>query len=406
MRIILLHYAAPPVVGGVETVLAKQARLLASAGHEVCVLAGRGAPWDDRVHVEVIPLLDSRHPRVLAVKASLDQGIVPPDFEPLSAEIRDRLSEAMNGAGAVIAHNVASLHKNLAFTAALYELFRAPGSARLILWHHDLAWTTPRYQSELHPGWPWDLLRNPWPGAVHVVVSQARREELAALMGLSPERIHVIAAGVDLHSFYGLSPRVAELADDLHLVEAAPLLISPVRITRRKNLELGLKALAALRERMPAAAWVVTGPPGAHNPSNLEYFEGLKELRDGLNLTGAAHFLAERVPEGLPENGVSEFYRLADALLLPSREEGFGIPILEAGLAGLPIFCTDLPPLRALAGHRAAYFSPDEPPARVAALIANGLENDPRYQMRVNVRQNYTWEAVFSAQIAPLLEEA
>jgi hypothetical protein len=62
--------------------------------------------------------------------------------------------------------------------------------------------------------------------------------------------------------------------------------------------------------------------------------------------------------------------------------------------------------LRALAGHRAAYFSPDEPPARVAALIANGLENDPRYQMRVNVRQNYTWEAVFSAQIAPLLEEA
>jgi hypothetical protein len=43
--IALLHYSVPPVVGGVESVLAQHARLIAGAGHAVRALAGRGAAW-------------------------------------------------------------------------------------------------------------------------------------------------------------------------------------------------------------------------------------------------------------------------------------------------------------------------------------------------------------------------
>ena len=71
----------------------------------------------------------------------------------------------------LIAHNVCSLNKNLALTAALYQLHTSKKLPRLILWHHDLAWTTPRYQSELHDGYPWDLLRQDWGDITHVVVS-------------------------------------------------------------------------------------------------------------------------------------------------------------------------------------------------------------------------------------------
>jgi glycosyltransferase involved in cell wall biosynthesis len=274
----------------------------------------------------------------------------------------------------------------------------------MILWHHDLAWTAPRYQEELHPGYPWDLLRMAWPGARQVTISEARRLELAELMGLDPDEVTVVPAGLDLADFLGIQARTWSMLSRIHLMNFSPILLTPVRVTRRKNLELALKVLAELRERMPQAALVITGPPGAHNPTNQEYLDSLYRLRADLGLEDAAFLLAEYHPEGIPEAGVAELYRVADAMLLPSREEGFGIPVLEAGLARLPIFCSDLQALRALAGEWAVYFSPDDSPRSIAKQIAKYLKADPRYQLQTRVRQEYTWEAVYQRQIAPLLE--
>ncbi len=404
VNIVLIHYAAPPVVGGVEAVLARQAELLARAGHRVHVLAGRGQTWSASVPVEVLPLIDSRHPRVLEVKSSLDRGTVPPEFSTLSAEIQEDLAASLAGTDVLIAHNVASLHKNLPLTAALYRLSQTQTGLRLVLWHHDLAWTTPRYQADLHSGFPWDLLRSTWPGARQVVVSEARRAELAGLLGIPMGEIAVVPSGLDLADFFGLGQFVRELVDRFSLAEAAPLLLAPVRLTPRKNLELALCTLAALRHSFPQARLVITGPPGAHNPANAAYFQSLLDLRRSLGLDSAAHLLAELRPDGLTDPEIAELYRLADALLLPSREEGFGIPVLEAGLGRLPIFCSDLPPLRDLAGPLATYFSPDDPPERVAEVIAARLSGDPLYQMRAGIRSAYTWEAIYRQRIAPLLE--
>ncbi len=404
MKITLLHYAVPPVVGGVETVLARQAGLLAQAGHSVSILAGRGATWDPRIPVKRIPDLDSLDPDILDMKCSLDRGKIPAEFQAMVDAIHWELCDALEGVDALIAHNVASLHKNLALTAALEQLSQSPQAPRIILWHHDLAWTAPRYQPELHPGWPWDLLRTAWPGVVQVAVSQARREELSRLMHIPEESIHVIPAGVDLPGFLRITPVVVDLATRLDLFSAAPLFLAPVRLTRRKNLELALHALAALRSRMPQAMLVVTGPPGAHNPANQGYFHELLALRAQLGLEGAAHFLAEWTPDGIAENEVIDLYHLSDGLILPSREEGFGIPILEAGLARIPIFCSDLAPLRLLAGEWATYFSPDSDPRSLADLIAGRLQSDAGYQLRLRVRGEFTWQAIYSRQIEPLLE--
>ena len=149
---------------------------------------------------------------------------------------------------------------------------------------------------------------------------------------------------------------------------------------------------------------MVSGPLGAHNPANAGYFDELKELRLALGLEGSAVFLAESGAAPLPDHVIAELYRLADALFLPSREEGFGLPLLEAGLAGLPLFCADIPALRSLAGSEATDFSPDASPESVAAAIAGRLENDPQYRMRLRVRQEYSWERIYSQQIAPLLD--
>ena len=403
MKVALLHYASPPVVGGVEVVLARQAKLLADAGHQVLVVTGRGETWDMRIPVEVVPLVDSRHPDVLQAKTALDGGRVPPDFDDLVERILVELRALLSGMAVVIAHNVASLHKNLALTAALHRFSQEAAAPRLILWHHDLAWTVERYRSEIHAGIPWDLLRIPWPGVKQVVISEARRMELADLMGLDQDEITVIPAGVDLALLFSLSPGTQALVKQLQLDRAAPLLLTPVRLTRRKNLELGLRVLSHLRQRMPAAMLVITGPLGAHNPANEQYLKDLQALRQSLSLEGAAHMLAETLPDGLTEAQVAEFFRLADALLITSLEEGFGIPMIEAGLMRMPIFCSALATLRALGKDSATYFSLDTSPDRIATMIAGRLESNGAYRLRKRVRENYTWEAIYQRQIAPLI---
>ena len=401
MKIVLLHYTAPPVVGGVETVIARQAQQLARAGHQVSILAGRGQTWDAHIPVECLSLIDPRNPQVLRAKSSLDAGTVPREFRDLVLQVESELRRAIHGTPVIIAHNVASLNKNLALTVALYNLSQESPGLRVILWHHDLAWSTERYLPELHNGWPWDLLRTAWPGVRQVTVSEIRRQELAALMDLPLRQVIQVPSGLNLADFLGLPHSLAHLVGQLGLTLAAPILISPVRVTRRKNLELAIQALGELRKRMPRAMLVVTGQLGGQGAS---YLVELKDLRHKLGLDDAVHFLAERLPDGLSEAGLAAFYRLADALLITSREEGFGIPLLEAGLSGIPIFCTDLEPLQALAGENATYFSASDSPKSVAERIAGRLQNDKVYRMRVRVRHDFTWEAIYRRQLAPLLE--
>ncbi|MGE5250063.1 MAG: glycosyltransferase, partial [Bacteroidota bacterium] len=360
MRIALLHYSAPPIVGGVEAVMGHHARLMVQDGHQVVIIAGRGGPAGQGIDFDEIPLADSRHPEILAAKAHLDQGRVPESFQGLVERLMEALSTSLRGADCLIAHNVCSLNKNLPLTAALHEISQRSAAPRLILWHHDLAWRTPRYRAELHDGYPWDLLRTAWSSVTQVTISAFRRRELAELFAITEDDIRVVPNGIDAGVFLKLGTQARGLISALRLEEACPLFILPVRITPRKNIELALQVLAELRSRYPQAMLVVTGPLGPHNAANRDYFQKLVLLRHELALEGSAHFLAERSGDYLPDETIHDLYRVADALMLPSREEGFGIPVLEAGLAGIPAFCADIGPLHEVGGPFITYFSLDK----------------------------------------------
>jgi len=228
--------------------------------------------------------------------------------------LANEIKKALTGVDLLIAHNVCSLSKNLALTAALHKLHQADQLRRLILWHHDLAWTTPRYLPELHEGYPWNLLKTDWGNTTQVVVSDLRQDELADLMKLDRESIHIIPNGVDIDRFYKLEPITQDLLDKTHVLDSSPILLLPVRITPRKNIELALWTLAGLKKDFPHAALVVTGPLGPHNANNIKYFETLTELRKQLGLEGSVHFLAELHNGFLPDEVIADFYRVADAL--------------------------------------------------------------------------------------------
>jgi mannosylglucosylglycerate synthase len=239
---------------------------------------------------------------------------------------------------------------------------------------------------------------------------------MAGLFGaaLPMESIPVVPNGVALADFLklGQETRAVLAAAELDRAWQAGVLflLLPARITRRKNIELGLRVAAELKRQGQAVRLVVTGPPGPHNPKNDEYVRELLALRTALEVEEEVVFLMERWqeqdgrPRTLPDEVIADLYRCADALFFPSTQEGFGIPILEAGLVRLPIFCTRLQPFVEVAGDTPYYFDPQDDPADIAELIRERLAQNVQYELRRRVIENYTWEGVFEKQIKPLVE--
>jgi len=409
-QIAIMHYASPPGIGGVEITIAHQARTLLESGYAVRVISGDGAVFHPQIETVINPLFSSSHPDVLRVQAELAQGQVTAAFHEMVAQISAALQPALEGVDVCIAHNIPTLHKNLPLTAALAD-YAARSALHLVAYCHDLAWTNPQYQAELHTGEPWDKLRQRWPDADYVTVSAMRQQELADLLGVSSDSITVLTGGIDPAQFLRWTSTTQRLVKTLGLMDADGIFLLPARLTRRKNIELALQVLAVLRHRSGADyRLIVTGPPGPHNPTNKSYLDKLLELRMQLHLEAAVHFLYRegedaQTPLLVDDDTIADCYRLADALLFPSTQEGFGIPILEAGLSGIPVFCSDLPPLHQSGDDDVTYFNPlQDSPQHIAAQIETVLRNTTSFRLRVRVRQQFRWETIIHRSLIPLLE--
>jgi glycosyltransferase involved in cell wall biosynthesis len=396
-KLALIHYTASPVTGGVEAVMAVHARLLREAGHDVRVVAGRG-------DAELVPELDSRHPDVEAVAGRLVRGDdAAPEFEALCGRIAGRLRPLLADRDVVIAHNVLTMPFNLPLAAAL-----AGARQPLVAWTHDLAWVNPRYADFQRPGWPWSLLREAQPGVRYVAISRLRRREMTSLMGLAPARVPVVPNGVDPATFWGLGPVARDLAGRADLVGADPLVLVPVRITRRKRLELALAAAACLLPAHPRLRMAVSGPLGPHSADNAAHADDLMRQRSALRLDGVVHFLYEFAgPDGehpVDDRTIAELYRMADVVLLPSESEGFGLPVLEAGLSRAPLVCADIPVLREVAGGGAWTFPAGSGGDAVAAAAERALASRAA-RLRRRTLDGYGWPAVLE-RIQQVIEEA
>lgn len=406
----ILHYSVPPVVGGVEAVIESHVKVFLKADYPVGVIAGRGgaeALPEGTTFIQ-IPEMASQHPRVLEISTALERGEVPEDFYRLADELAERLQKALTGFQNAILHNLFTKHFNLPLTAALYKLMDAGILRRWISWCHDASWTSDNSRDKLHPGFPWDLLRTYRPDVTYVAVSKQRQEELAGLYGCDRDKIQVIYNGVDVETLLGLSVEGRYLAEKIGLLESDLVLLMPVRVTRAKNIELALRVMAALKKRTPHPRLVLTGPPDPHDAVSMEYFKSLLSLRRELDVEDEMRFVFEAGPEPdqpyfIDRKTVGELYRLSDVLFMPSHREGFGMPILEAALVGLPVISTHIPASDEIGGGALTLIDSQDDPEEVAERILHVVNNDPAYELRRRIRQNYTWEAIFRRSIEPLL---
>lgn len=411
-KIAILHFSSPPVVGGVENVIYQHARLLHSAGFDVTILSGRGASIGTDIHYQKIPLFDAKHANILAIHQDLDQGIIPGKFEKITSTIKETLEATLPIFDLVIAHNVFTLNKNIPLTAALHHFCQDHPERPIIGWHHDLSWAKNRNQEHLKDKWPWNLTKSRWgfPGFTHVTISQERKKQVAELMKIPLSEIHVIPSGIDFFKFLNVSPKTMELFTELDLLSKFPVFLLPVRVTRRKNIECALFIMEELSKYYADAALIITGPVGAHNPTNDAYLNYLLELKNDLdshrkNAKGpAVFFLANVTDEFLPDDVIADLYRLSDCLLITSKEEGFGIPIIEAGTLGMPIFCPKLPSFEEIAAENLNYFDLNAKPEDIANLIYSKLQDNKPMNLKAKVKKQYLWESIFNQKIKPLIE--
>jgi glycosyltransferase involved in cell wall biosynthesis len=397
-RITLVHYTTPTMLGGVEQVMGVHAAGLIAAGAQVTILAGRGGVSPRGVKLARIRDADSRAPAVERDLAALARGERTKHHDALVERLVTKIRPIVAVSDRVVVHNVMTMPMNLALTQALARLAsEMPG--HFIAWTHDIAYFDHNYDAYRRPGEPWELITKALPGFRYVVVSHERAEQLAQLTGLPKSEITVVTNGVSLPDVLGLSAKGRKLADRLGLYEADPLLLQPVRLTRRKRVEAAIDATAALRKRGRNAMLVVTGIVGPHDKKNRAYLEELaaraKKVKGALLLAA----LGIRVHY----DQVVDLYSLADVLVFPSESEGFGIPMLEAGLHRLPIVCSDIPALRETGGDEPIYVPPDASGETIADAIERTLDT-PLIRMRERAR-DHAWPKVLREHVLPVILE-
>ncbi len=190
-----------------------------------------------------------------------------------------------------------------------------------------------------------------------ISVSEATRADLKRFYGVDSTVI-----------YHGVEQAFFDVADRR---QPADYLLCVSTLHPHKNLERLIRVHAGMRD---APQLVVTGLRG-FAAERIERAAG-----SGVRFTG-----------WIPRDELYELYRRARAFVYPSTFEGFGMPVLEAMAAGVPVACSDIPPLREVAGSDAVYFAPDDD-ASMRSAIERVLMNPGPVGPARDRAAGFTWE--------------
>ncbi len=190
-----------------------------------------------------------------------------------------------------------------------------------------------------------------------IAVSEATRDDLQRYYGVDAAVIH-----------HGVEQQFFEIAKKR---EPKDYLLCASTTHPHKNLERLLRVYAQARDLPPLA---ITGVRG-FAAREIEALAG-----DRVKITG-----------WIPRQELYELFRCARGFIYPSTFEGFGMPVLEAMAAGVPVACSDIPPLREIAGDTVEYFdaSNDQEIREALLKLASGSLPTEAAQRRA---AEFSWE--------------
>lgn len=217
-------------------------------------------------------------------------------------------------------------------------------------------------------------------------------EQIVELYDADPDRIRVVAPGVD-HAFFGPGFR-QQARRALGLPADGTLLLTVGRIQPLKGIDVAVRALAELArlgQTDPGAPYrlvIVGGPSGPHGEKE---YERLHRLVDDLSVAGQVTMVPPQ-----PHELLSSFYRAADVCLVPSRSESFGLVALEAAACGTPVVASAVGGLSTLVddGRTGFLVDPSDPAAvarRVRRIVGEPLLAERQSTAAVLRARRYTW---------------
>lgn len=251
LRLGIVHWAFPPVIGGVEMHLLTVAPEMVRQGAQVYILCGSiekqpGVEEVEGVHVERVNEMNPDYAEELRAKGQ--------DLYPIYRKLFERFLEQYD-LEAVQAHNLHYDFFNLSRAlkdAALKDACQTKGIPCYLIVHNDVfidrSWeTTRRIVGEID----WDKL---------VAISHYLKETLnETVPQVSAEKWTVIMHGIDLDKFHPLSPEEQDEWKRRYGFAGKKVILHPGRFLPWKGILPAIKAMPLIRAKFPQAVMVFTG---------------------------------------------------------------------------------------------------------------------------------------------------
>lgn len=221
--------------------------------------------------------------------------------------------------------------------------------------------------------------------AAVIADSQASKRDILRVLGLSPERVHVVYLAADEAASTGESAPDEQDTVRRRFSLRDPFVLYLGGFDKRKNVEGLLRAAARLSSRPAwhlALAGALPGRPG-------RLFPDLPGLVERLSIQDRVRFLGR-----VSDEEKWALYRAAACFVYPSLYEGFGLDPLEAMTCGTPVICSNRASLPEIVGDGGLLIDPKDE-AALAAAIGHVLESpDLRAELAqkaMEVASQFSW---------------
>lgn len=397
-----------------EVVIDYHTRILTEQGYNIRLIFGKGGGLDYKnLEEHEISLLSPENSRVQRVqKEILEKHKKTEDFEKLKDDIKQELRKLFSDLNSCIVHNIPSMPFNFAATAAINELMEDM-KTRFIFWLHDTILVREEWKDSIGK-FPLTLLHHKNRGITFVTPTYFRARQFASLeKPYKISRMTVIPNGVNVEDYLKIDETTKMLMKRLGLSFNDFIIVTPVRVLPRKNIELALDVVHELihisgKRRIKL---LITGPPSA-DPESLAYEAKLRGIIKMRRMQDSVIFCHDLISfkrqisnNKIVKWSVADVYNIADLIFIPSKEEGFGLPVIEAGAARKPVFCSRIPPFQELIREdiEGYMFDLNNPPEDIAFRIYRMLLESTVDNNFDKVVEKYDWKSIVIKKIIPLL---
>ncbi|MCC6956594.1 MAG: glycosyltransferase [Anaerolineales bacterium] len=231
-----------------------------------------------------------------------------------------------------------------------------------------------------------------------VAATPAELAQLQWLYQADTRKIVIIPPGVDISRFYPIPPDEAKEAIGVPPCESMLLYVG--RIEPLKGIDVLIEALAVLQaENTTVCLVVIGGDPENGEQAPNEEMERLQSMCRQAGLKDLVTFLGKRSQDSLPY-----YYSAAEAVVVPSHYESFGMVALEAMACGTPVVASQVGGLAFLVQDGVTgYTVPVDDPQALAHRLSDLLQ-DHELRSRLGaqalvVAHQYAWENIAARMI-------